>query len=212
MTDNTSSAAANGVDSTNSLMYEGLGHVVRALHDALTWVGADNALADASNEFPSARERLLHVATMTERAANTVLNKVDEASPLQQNMEASAKALAKQWEGVQTHGLSPEMQALVQQTQAFLSDTQFRTQATSAALSEIMMAQDFQDLTGQLIKKVATLIERTETDLIKLLISGAPEGKIASLKKEEELAGPGAVGSIRMAQNDVDAMLADLGF
>lgn len=212
MTENSTPSQDSSATQSNSLMYEGLGHVVRALHDALTWVGADNALADASNEFPSARERLLHVATMTERAANTVLNKVDEAAPLQQSIEASAKALSKQWEGVSVSGLSPELQALAQQTQKFIADTQAGTQATSAALSEIMMAQDFQDLTGQLIKKVATLIERTETDLLNLLISGAPEGKVASLKKEEELAGPGAIGSVRMAQDDVDAMLADLGF
>ena len=60
------------------LMYKGLGHVVRAMHDALTMMGADDILAEASNEFPSARERLLQVAILTERSANTVLCKVED--------------------------------------------------------------------------------------------------------------------------------------
>ena len=76
MTDTTATPESSANDH-NKLMYEGLGHVVRALHDALTYVGADDALAEATHEFPSARERLIHVAELTEKAANTVLNKVD---------------------------------------------------------------------------------------------------------------------------------------
>ena len=80
------------------------------------------------------------------------------------------------------------------------------------ALTDIMMAQDFQDLTGQLIKKVVAVLERTETDLLRLLISGAPADKVAAIPKPEELAGPGTVGDVAMDQSDIDAMLADLGF
>lgn len=74
--------AINGAAVDNpELMYKGLGHVVRALHDALTWVGANDILAEASNEFPSARERLNHIAVLTEKAANTVLSTVEGNRP-----------------------------------------------------------------------------------------------------------------------------------
>jgi chemotaxis protein CheZ len=74
------------------------------------------------------------------------------------------------------------------------------------------MAQDFQDLTGQLIKKVVGLLERTEKDLLGLLLSGAPEGAVSVNKKEDLLAGPGAVGGVQLSQDNVDDLLSDLGF
>jgi chemotaxis protein CheZ len=206
------SAPSSGQDQLQPI-YQGLGQVVRALHDALTSVGADGALADASAEFPSARERLLHVATLTENAANTVLNKVDETTPVQRAIEVSADQLTQQWDANALNGMSNEaMQALAAQTRKFISASRDASITTQQALSDIMMAQDFQDLTGQLIKKVATLLQRTETDLLQLLVNSAPPEKLLSATKEEELAGPGAVGSIAMAQSDIDAMLADLGF
>lgn len=212
MTD-TSAAPESGSKEHDKLMYEGLGHVVRALHDALTYVGADDALAEATHEFPSARERLIHVAELTEAAANTVLNKVDETLPVQQKIESEANSLAKQWDSTVVESMSKEqLHALGAQTRAHLASSCHASTTMQQALNDIMMAQDFQDLTGQLIKKVVAVLERTEKDLLNLLISGAPADKVAALPKQEELAGPGAVGAVAMDQSDIDAMLADLGF
>lgn len=195
------------------LMYKGLGHVVRALHDALTWVGADEILAEASNEFPSARERLNHVAVLTEKAANTVLSTVENTLPLQQATKKNADKLLSQWDQTSLQDLSKEeLLALVENAWAFIGDTKNASEMTEKALSDIMMAQDFQDLTGQLIKKVVSLLERTEKDLLGLLISGAPDGAISSKKKDDLLAGPGAVGGVQLNQESVDDLLSDLGF
>ena len=212
MTD-TSAAPESGSKEHDKLMYEGLGHVVRALHDALTYVGADDALAEATHEFPSARERLIHVAELTEAAANTVLNKVDETLPIQQHIEKDANSLAQLWDATAVESMSKEqLLALGAQTRAHLAASSQASATMQQALTDIMMAQDFQDLTGQLIKKVVAVLERTEKDLLNLLISGAPADKVAALPKQEELAGPGAVGAVAMDQSDIDAMLADLGF
>lgn len=212
MTD-TSAAPEFASKEHDKLMYEGLGHVVRALHDALTYVGADDALAEATHEFPSARERLIHVAELTEKAANTVLNKVDESLPVQRKIESEAKTLAQQWDSSAVDSLSREqLLALGAQTRVHLEASSQASATMQQALTDIMMAQDFQDLTGQLIKKVVAVLERTETDLLKLLISGAPADKVSTIPKQEELAGPGAVGDVAMDQSDIDAMLADLGF
>lgn len=195
------------------LMYKGLGHVVRALHDALTWVGADEILAEASNEFPSARERLNHVAVLTEKAANTVLSTVENTLPLQQATKKNADKLLSQWDQTSLQDLSKEeLLALVENARAFIGETKNASEMTEKALSDIMMAQDFQDLTGQLIKKVVSLLERTEKDLLGLLISGAPDGAISSKKKDDLLAGPGAVGGVQLNQESVDDLLSDLGF
>ncbi len=213
MTDTLPNPASPSGHDHQQPMYQGLGQVVRALHDALTSVGADGALAEASAEFPSARERLLHVATLTEKAANTVLNKVDETTPVQRAIEVSAVQLAQQWDAQALDSMSKDaMQALAAQTRQFIAASKEASITTQQALSDIMMAQDFQDLTGQLIKKVAALLQRTETDLLQLLVNSAPADKLVSIAKEEDLAGPGAVGAVAMAQSDIDAMLADLGF
>ncbi len=197
----------------SELMYKGLGNVVRALHDALTWVGADEILAEASNEFPSARERLNHVAELTEKAANTVLTAVENTLPMHHNGRRAAEALLKQVDSSPLDALSKEdLIELLKKSRQFAEETRDNCATTEQTLSDIMMAQDFQDLTGQLIKKVVVLLERTEKDLLGLLISGAPEGAISSRKKEDLLAGPGSVGGIQLSQDNVDYLLSDLGF
>jgi len=206
--------ALNGsINDNPELMYKGLGHVVRALHDALTWVGANDILAEASNEFPSARERLNHIAVLTEKAANTVLSAVENTLPLQQSTTRNAEMLLQKIDTPQLAELSKEeLIALILQMHGFIQETKINSTSTERALSDIMMAQDFQDLTGQLIKKVVSLLERTEKDLLALLISGAPEGAVSTIKKEDLLAGPGAVGGIQLNQENVDDLLSDLGF
>ncbi|MBR7798531.1 protein phosphatase CheZ [Undibacterium fentianense] len=206
--------AVNGSEGDNpELMYKGLGHVVRALHDALTWVGADEILAEASNEFPSARERLNHVAALTEKAANIVLATVENTLPLQQNITKKSDGFLTELSTQDLTSLSKEQLIdIITRSSSFIHETKTSSLATEKALTDIMMAQDFQDLTGQLIKKVVTLLERTEKDLLGLLISGAPDGAISSKKKEDLLAGPGAVGGVQLNQESVDDLLSDLGF
>lgn len=206
--------AVNGTSEDNpELMYKGLGHVVRALHDALTWVGANDILAEASNEFPSARERLNHIGVLTEKAANTVLSTVEDTLPMQHTATKDADALLMQFGQKPLESLSKdELIAMASQAHGFISSARNNSMTMEKALSDIMMAQDFQDLTGQLIKKVVNLLERTEKDLLALLISGAPDGTITAMKKEDLLAGPGAVGGVQLNQENVDDLLSDLGF
>jgi chemotaxis protein CheZ len=187
-------------------VFERLGIIVRALHDTLSEIGAQDVLADAAREFPSARERLLHIADLTETAANIVLGKVEQNAPMLDQLASQAATLERNW----ADGM-PDAQ-LVAGTRAFLGDVQRGCGTTRAALSDIMMAQDFQDLTGQLIKKVVVLMERTENDLLKLLIDAAPPDAMIKVDREEIMAGPGAPGHIALDQENVDDLLADLGF
>ncbi|MFZ6772140.1 protein phosphatase CheZ [Undibacterium sp. SXout7W] len=190
-----------------------LGGIVRSLHDALNEIGAGHVLAEAVSEFPSARERLVHIASLTENAANKVLTKVEETSPMQQRLSRQANDVQQKWDAVDFDTLDATGFAeLKAATSLMLSATQLHCDTTYAALSDIMMAQDFQDLTGQLIKKVVGLLTRTENDLLRLLIDAAPPGTMSVVKKEEIMAGPGAPGSVALEQTDVDDLLADLGF
>lgn len=119
----------------------------------------------------------------------------------------------QEWNNATAEGLVPDaLLPLAARTSRFVADAHAGCDTTRTALSDIMMAQDFQDLTGQLIKKVVGLLEHTEKDLLKLLIDAAPQGAISQVKKEELMAGPGAPGSGALGQAAVDDLLADLGF
>ena len=192
-------------------VFERLGGIIRSLHDALRELGAEKVLVAAASEFPSARERLLHLAELTEKAANTVLTKVEDTSPIQDALVSTAKSLDIEWTSASAT-MPEEFKPLADKTTQFISAVQTGGETTRAALSDIMMAQDFQDLTGQLIKKVVTLLATTENDLLKLLLDAAPPGMVSHDKKDELQAGPGAPGSIALEQSGVDDLLADLGF
>ena len=209
MSDATTTASLENI----APVYERLGTIVRSLHDALREFGAEQVLAEAASEFPSARERLVHIGQLTEKAANTVLGKVEETTPIQDRLAQGAEKLHAGWSDTSTLAQIPDaLKPLVEQTAQFLSSVQDGSNTTRTALSDMMMAQDFQDLTGQLIKKVVTVLERTENDLLRLLIDAAPPGTISEVKKEEVMAGPGAPGSVALEQAAVDDLLADLGF
>ncbi|MBC7860691.1 MAG: protein phosphatase CheZ [Burkholderiaceae bacterium] len=191
------------------IVFDRLGSIVRSLHDALREIGADKVLTDAVAEFPSARERLVHIGKLTEKAANTVLSRVEEVSPIQDRLAHKARELQAGWDA---ESVPEALRPLVEQTTQFMADASAGCTGTRGALSDMMMAQDFQDLTGQLIKKVVSLLESTENDLLKLLIEAAPPGSVPAEKKDEMMAGPGAPGFIALEQGDVDDLLADLGF
>lgn len=194
-------------------LFDRLGNIVRSLHDALRELGADKVLAEAASEFPSARERLQHIGQLTEKAANTVLNKVEQASPVQERLARTAGELAGRWDAAVAEGPLPAaLQALAQDSARFMAEASAGCGSTRAALSDIMMTQDFQDLTGQLIKKVVSMLERTENDLLKLLVDAAPPAMMIQANKEEMMAGPGSPGGIALEQTAVDDLLADLGF
>ena len=189
--------------SDTSAVYERLGVIVRELHDTLRELGADGVLADAASQFPCARGRLLHIADLTENAANVVLSKVEEHGPAQEQLAREAQSLL----GALDEGAVP-----TERISAFLANVANGCGSTRAALSDIMMAQDFQDLTGQLIKKVVVLMESTEDNLLKLLIDAAPPGAIVTQARDELTAGPGAHGGVALDQTSVDDLLGELGF
>ena len=178
--------APKEADAENNV-FQRIGHMTRQLHDTLRQLGYDRALEEAAKAIPDARQRLAYVAEMTEQAASRVLNATDIAKPIQDRLQGQATALSGRWDRLFGGDLSvDEFKALSADTHAFLGEVPKQTEATGAQLMEIMMAQDFQDLTGQVIKKIVDLAQSMETELLQVLIeampqdmkSGAPEGLI----------------------------------
>lgn len=193
-----------------------IGHMARVLHDTLRELGLHKEIEKAAATIPDARDRLNYVATLTQQAAERVLNATEAAQPVVEKMGSEAQHLAKQWDLLFEKKLDvQQFKDLVTQTHAYLHETPRKTKATNAQLTEIMMAQDFQDLTGQVIKKIIEVTQQMEQQLLSLLIENAPASVKAELNAGQ-LNGPvvNAKGrsDVVTSQDQVDDLLESLGF
>ncbi|MES2259034.1 MAG: protein phosphatase CheZ [Pseudomonadota bacterium] len=208
-------AAPDGADGAGDKpMFERLGGIVRLLHDSLRELGYDKALTEASSQIVDAQDRLEYVASLTEQAANKVLNTLDDGMPAQDVLSKKSKEMENRWADLFAGKLSiDQFKTLAGDSRAFASAVSEATEAEKARLLEIMMAQDFQDITGQLIKKVVIITKTVEHELAELLRDNAPPAvreKIAQ-KEESLMSGPSAP-AVALNQDNVDDLLADLGF
>ncbi|MHB1359246.1 MAG: protein phosphatase CheZ [Rhodocyclaceae bacterium] len=201
---------------TQEATYNRLGQMVRKLHDSMRELGYDKGLEETARQIPDARERLAYIAQMTEQAASRVLNATDIALPVQGELERQARQLGARWDQMFANQLSVDaFKALATDTRSFFAVAPGQLDITNAQLREIMLAQDFQDLTGQVIKKVVELVQGVETQLLQVLIEVMPEEKKAETPISL-LNGPviNAAGrnDVVTSQAQVDDLLESLGF
>ncbi len=208
-------ANAHGSSTGAESVLNQLGQMTRTLHDTLRELGLNKEIEKATSSIPDARDRLNYVATLTQQAAERVLNASEAAQPLMQNMEVEAHRLGGQWALLFEKKLNVEQfKILVMQTQAFLDIVPKQTKMTSAYLMEIIMAQDFQDLTGQVIKKIIEVTQQLENQLLVLLLDNAPPSVRAEFDSGL-LNGPVINPNGRnvvTSQDQVDDLLESLGF
>lgn len=209
------SPLTNGETCTHGEVLTRIGQMTRALHDNLQALGLDKVIQKAAHDIPNARDRLDYVAKMTEQAAQKVLNATDAAMPLQDRIDAGANALAVEWSDSMLQSFSEEKYRLMaENTLNFLNDARRDSVATRQHLLDIMMAQDFQDLTGQVIKKITEVAHSLEQQLVQLLVDYAPP--------ERREVGSGLLngpqihavseGDAVASQKQVDDLLGSLGF
>jgi chemotaxis protein CheZ len=201
---------------SNDEVLSRIGHMTRALHDSLRGLGLDKLIEKAASDIPDARDRLDYVARLSEDAAKRVLDATDAAGPLQDGIDGSAVELTRSWQSLLDSGEgSAEWRALAERTIASLAESRSAVNATKGHLMDIMMAQDFQDLTGQVIKRITGIAQNLEKQLVQMLVDFAP----AEVRREFDnslLNGPqiNPEGNTEVVadQGQVDDLLDSLGF
>ncbi|WP_374676298.1 protein phosphatase CheZ [Ideonella sp.] len=190
-------------------VFQQLGNITRVLHDTMQQLGVMPKLQVATDGLPDARSRLTYIANKTADAANKVLNSVDLAKAEHAEINEATRALAKAIvaDPVRTVASGAVMN--------FVQDVEQRTSRIDGHLTDIMMAQDFHDLTGQVVAKVVSLANDLEDSLVKLLVQVVPpeqREKVDPNVLHGPVVNPEGRTDVVSNQSEVDDLLASLGF
>lgn len=208
-------------------LYQEVGRLTRALHDAITNFHIDSKTDDVS-EMTDATDRLGYVVEMTEKAANKTLDIVEETLPVADSLKTEAAELKKEWERLVNRDITgEEFRKLYWRLDDYFKRLDSDTTKLSSNMTEILMAQDFQDLTGQVINKVTGLVKEVETSLVDLvfmasqveaitgIVAKGEENEDAADKQDMKGHGPQIdteKEDVMGSQDDVDDLLSSLGF
>ena len=204
-----------------SSLYQELGMLTREIHDSINAFAGDERIAEiAQEDIPDAKERLNFIVSKTDEAAHRTMNGAEETVSLIDSFNERAQVMHDRWQKFRNRELSKqEFVVLNEDLGHFLETIGDESQAIHGKMTEIMLAQDYQDITGQMIKQVVTMVQEIEEKLVRLVtISGAGVEPPAQKKSTEadQAQGPqlptAAKSEVAQSQGDVDDLLASLGF
>ncbi|MBN8505639.1 MAG: protein phosphatase CheZ [Burkholderiales bacterium] len=190
-------------------VFQQLGSITRLLHDTMSQLGVMPKLQTATEGLPDARSRLTYIADKTAAAANKVLNSVDQAKAEHESIASATRELAASLTA------DPVRAVASGAVMNFVSEVEGKTARIDQHLTDIMMAQDFHDLTGQVVKKVVQLTSELEDSLVKLLVQVVPpeqREKVAPEVLHGPVVNPEGRTDVVANQGEVDDLLASLGF
>lgn len=208
----------------DSDLFKELGKLTRELHDALSGMHADSRIADlAEKDIPDAKERLNYVVTVTEQAAHKTLNVVEECLPVAERLQSRGNTLRDSWQKFRKKEMSSDdFRSLCLELDEYFDEAGDQLKSIHKGLSDVLLAQDYQDITGQIIRRVIGLVQEVEGNLVSLVrITGqklVASGEAQATEEEDKIkaVGPAVPGvdtsDVVSSQDDVDDLLSSLGF
>lgn len=201
-------------------IFQEVGKITRQLHDSMNQFGLDARISELTDkDIPDAKERLNYVIEMTDEAAHTTLTAIEELLPMAEGLQDRSSTLLEQWNRFQQREMPyEEFKSVSKEMGDFFEFSASTSTAISKKLYEVLMAQGFQDITGQIIRRVIQLVQEVENNMVELIrLSGDGDSTITKKSgTEPELAGPvvpslATKGSVQ-SQDEVDDLLSSLGF
>ncbi|MCL5050860.1 MAG: protein phosphatase CheZ [Firmicutes bacterium] len=215
-------------DASNEGLFNSVGRLTRQLHNSLHDFQLDPRIEQlTADELPDAQNRLQYVIQRTEDAANRTMDAVEASLPLAEKLNTNLGDIAPQWEKLMSRDIElTEFKALCHQVDTFMRQASGDSSQLHNLLTEVLMAQDFQDLTGQVIRRVIELVQEVEVSLIELLkVFGDQERARAERrqdgdvpKKSDPIGAEGPIinpeerKDVVQGQDEVDDLLSSLGF
>ncbi len=202
-----------------SILFQEVGKLTRQLHDSLSTFRSDDQFSNITeNRIPDARERLNYVIEKTDESAHRTLNAVEEALPIAHELEEHGSQMRQDWAKFTRREMdAEEFRQMSKRIESFLEHVEEDAKYLNKGLTEIMMAQDFQDITGQVIRQVIELVQ----DMEEGLVSAIKNSGLASKGSEETTNKVEAEGpqinqednpDVMSGQDEVDDLLSSLGF
>jgi len=203
-----------------SVLFQEVGKLTRQLHDALGSFRDDERISNlAENRIPDARERLNFVIEKTEESAHRTLNAVEEALPIAHELQENGSAMREEWAKFTRREMNAEeFRQMSKRIEGFLESVEVDAKHLNKGLSDVMMAQDFQDLTGQIIRQVIQLVQDLEEGLVSVIKNSGRMGTVAEETKDIDIVAEGPQvnkeddPNVMTGQDDVDDLLSSLGF
>ncbi|MBU3825790.1 MAG: protein phosphatase CheZ [Candidatus Oceanisphaera merdipullorum] len=207
-------------------LVEQVGQLTRQLHDSLQEFRNDPRLPEiAENEIPDARERLSYVIDMTDKAANRTMDAVEASLPIAERLTDNIGRIMPGWRELMGRQLElNKFKDLCFELDDFLMSSEQDADQLKNLLTEILMAQDYQDLTGQMIRRVINLVQEVEAKLVAILtvfgrlpgiedVKPAPKmALVADITAEGPIMNKEHRNDVVSDQDGVDDLLSSLGF
>ncbi|MGZ4959773.1 MAG: protein phosphatase CheZ [Methylomonas sp.] len=202
-------------------LFKEVGRLTRQLHDTMVSFSVDSKIAVlAEHDIPDAKERLHYVITMTEQAADQTLTVVENLLPVSQELNDQADRLAGKWGRFLDREMPlDEFKAMSKEITRHFQQSRGALEQIQSGLNEILMAQGFQDITGQIIRRVIDLVQELETSMVNLISISSRKMTMGAVSAgQPELPGPvvpgvdDKAGDVATSQVDVDDLLSSLGF
>ena len=218
-------ASANELEPSNDLVFDKVGELTRELHDALMSFQNDTRLIDmAGQDIPDAKQRLNYVIEMTDKAANKTMDAVDNCLPIADKLITDLDAVKPNWKALMDRDIVLcDFKSLCHQIDGLIEDSSSNASILRSSLTDILMAQDFQDLTGQMIRRVIELVHEIESKLVDILTVCSKDEEISEPEKladvvQKDIKAEGPImdaetrDDVVNGQDDVDDLLSSLGF
>lgn len=197
-----------------------VGRLTRQLHDAIRSFSLDSRIFELTeSDIPDAKERLHYVISMTEQAADQTLTVVEDLFPVAQSLNQQAHKLAGNWERFLVRKMPyEEFKGMSHEISQYFNESKRSLETVQNGLNEILMAQGFQDITGQIIRRVISLVEDLETSMVELIRLSGTKRATANAATDHDLPGPAVpgiddkTGDVAANQDEVDDLLSSLGF
>ncbi|MDN6318772.1 MAG: protein phosphatase CheZ [Marinobacter sp.] len=215
-------------DVRDQSLYQEVGRLTRTLHEAIRNFQIDprsQEQKEVLSVMTDASDRLAYVVQMTSQAANRTMDLVEESMPIAHTLRDEAVVLREEWQRLRRREMQPaEFRELYGRIDAFFLSVTKDADIIYNSLSEILLAQDFQDLTGQVIQRVTALVKEVEEQMLSLVVMASHvdqlTGTVHQIDDQDVSAEQGVGPQVKAeeredvvsGQNDVDDLLSSLGF